>query len=97
MVQEELGIEGGVVTVYEDLHETGLIEIWNQSHDSILYSVHEDKLIDSCHEVQARLLRPLIVNGEEIKVPVDCEIGERWGELVEMEREVGSYDIKFAA
>ncbi len=97
MVQEELGIPGGVLTVYEELDEPGMISIWNQSHDSILYVVHKDLLIESCHEVHKRLLRPLIVNGEEIKVPVDCEIGERWGELEEQERKVGEYEIRFAA
>ena len=95
MVQEELGIEGGILGVDKKYVLTGLIKIINQSHDSILCEIHKDKVLDLCPLIQQELLRPLIVNGETFTIPVDAEIGERWGELKEMKRKVGETTIKF--
>jgi hypothetical protein len=36
--------------------------------------------------VRATLYRPLIINGEEVTIPVDLEIGERWGELEKVKK-----------
>lgn len=97
MVQDELGIEGGVIVVYEKLMKPGHIRIIGQAHDSILCIVPIKNCVEICQEIHSYLLRPLVVNGEEMTIPVDCEIGERWGELEEQKREVGSYDIQWAA
>jgi len=35
-------------------------------------------------QVVAQMKRPIIVNGEECNIPVDCEVGERWGEMVKV-------------
>jgi DNA polymerase I-like protein with 3'-5' exonuclease and polymerase domains len=94
-VQDELGIEGGVMGVWRKYVLTEEIKIINQSHDSILCEIHKDKVLDLCPLIQKELLRPLIVNGEELTIPVDCEIGERWGELKEQKRKVGETTIKF--
>lgn len=96
-IQRELGIAGGVLEVKRQLADKGALEIINQSHDSILNIVHRSVLKEVCEQTHSLLLRPLVVNGEEFTVPVDCEIGERWGELKEQKRETGSYDIQFAA
>lgn len=81
-VQEELGIEGGLVCVNKNIKSMNLpARILNQSHDSCLILFKEeckDELLPMVHKT---LLRPLIVEGEEFTIPVDCEVGERWGEL----------------
>jgi hypothetical protein len=30
------------------------------------------------------LKRPLVIKGREFTIPVDCEMGERWGELTKV-------------
>jgi len=94
-VHDELGIEGGVLQVHKRLVVPGHIKIVNQSHDSILCEVPKSSALDISQQIVTLLLRPLVVNGEEFTIPVDCEVGERWGELKEQKREVGTYDIKY--
>lgn len=95
-VQDELGVEGGVLWVYRKFMKPGFIKIVNQSHDSILCEIHKKDVLDLCPQIQKELLRPIVMNGEEFTIPVDCEIGERWGELKEQKREVGQTEIKFS-
>lgn len=95
-VQDELGVEGGVLWVHRKFVEPGFIKIINQSHDSILCEIPEHDVLELCPQIQKELLRPLVVNGEEFTIPVDCEIGERWGELKEQKRAVGSLEIQYA-
>jgi len=96
-VQDEVGVEGGLIVVDKQFVQTGIISIINQSHDSILFEVDDAITAEICEQVHRLLLRPMVINDEEFTIPVDCEIGVRWGELEEQHREVGSYDIKFAA
>jgi DNA polymerase I-like protein with 3'-5' exonuclease and polymerase domains len=83
-VQKELGIEGGLITVYNKIiknHENE-IRIINTAHDSAIFEVStgiSSKEISS--EIVSILKRPLVVNGESFVIPMDCEVGERWGEL----------------
>ena len=94
-VHPELGIRGGLVEVDRLLVGPGHIRIINQSHDSILSIVPRSCAREICEQIHKLLLRPLICNGEEFTIPVDCEVGERWGELEEQKRNVGEYEIKF--
>jgi DNA polymerase I-like protein with 3'-5' exonuclease and polymerase domains len=80
-VQKELGISGGLIEVYKQFAKPGTIKIINQSHDSLIAEVHKDVYGEILPQVTALIRRPLIVNGEQFTIPVDCEIGERWGEL----------------
>lgn len=81
-VQKELGIEGGFLSVWKMIRKDfPRAMIINQSHDSILLDFpkeYRDELIPRAHGL---LARPLIVNGEQFVIPVDCEIGEAWGSL----------------
>ncbi len=79
MVHPELGIKGGVVEVHKQFKDALLIV--NQSHDSIIADVPKANVDDVLIPVSNLLRRPLIVNGEEFTIPVDAEMGERWGEL----------------
>lgn len=98
-VQDELGIEGGFIKVDELFVLPGHITIINQSHDSILFEVLKDDAQDILPQIHKLLLRPLVVNEEEFTIPVDCEVGERWGsgEMVECPRATGSTEIDFSA
>lgn len=75
----ELGIKGGFLEVYNRFHH--VCKIVNQAHDSIILEI-PSSLVDSIvPEIYFLLRRPLVIKGEQFTIPVDCEIGERWGEL----------------
>lgn len=80
-VQKELEIEGGLLSVKREFVDRGIFNIVNQSHDSFIAEVHNDRVDDVIEPVTNLLQRPLIIRGEEFTIPCDCELGERWGEL----------------
>lgn len=82
-VQKELGIEGGLYTVFKEIcaPSKGDIKIINTSHDSGILELPKDRLDDVSANVTRLMKRPLVINGEQFTIPVDVEIGERWGEL----------------
>jgi hypothetical protein len=60
------------------------IKAINTSHDSVILETPESLVSEIAPQVVSCLLRPMVINGEEFTVPVDAEIGERWGELKEL-------------
>ena len=94
-VQVGVNGPGGVIEVHKQFVEPGLIKIINQSHDSILCEIPRDSVLTLAPEIVKLLLRPLVIKDEEFTIPVDCEIGFRWGELEEQHRLLGSYDIEW--
>jgi DNA polymerase I-like protein with 3'-5' exonuclease and polymerase domains len=94
-VQDGVNEPGGLVEIYNQFMATGQIKIVNQSHDSCLCEIPKDSALTICPQIVKLLCRPLRVRDEEFTIPVDCEIGFRWGELVEQHRAVGSYEIEF--
>ncbi len=80
----ELGIPGGFLEVHKRFVRTGKIPIINQSHDSILCIVHKNDIDGIAPEIHSLLARPIVLRGETFTIPVDCEIGERWGEFEKM-------------
>jgi len=94
-VCDEIGMEGGLVKVDELFVMKGAISIINQSHDSFMFEVDAEIALEVCEQIHKLLLRPLVINGEEFTIPVDCEIGERWGELKEQERKMDELEIKW--
>ncbi len=85
-VQPELGIEGGVTGIHKNIvSRHNDIAIVNTSHDSVIIECPSSNAKDIGEQVYKLLKRPLIVNGEQFTIPVDAEIGERWGELEKME------------
>lgn len=79
-VQPELGIEGGLKKVARTIC-TDEIKLINDSHDSLMLEVPREVAYEVGERVRACLRRPVVINGEEVTIPVDVEIGERWGEL----------------
>jgi DNA polymerase I-like protein with 3'-5' exonuclease and polymerase domains len=82
-VQRELGIRGGNLAIYEDivLPSRGAIAMCNTAHDSVMLEVPKSLVSSIVPEVISLLRRPLIIKGEQFTIPVDAEVGERWGEL----------------
>lgn len=83
LVQRELGISGGLLEVKRQIVDKshGEISIVNQSHDSALLEVPTTVRDEVANQFVSLLRRPVLVNNEEVNIPVDCEIGERWGEF----------------
>lgn len=86
MVQNELGIEGGVLKLWEYWKEQRNVEIdfINQSHDSCIVDIHPSLKDEYIETVLKYIKRPLVIHGETFTIPVSVEIGERWGELKEI-------------
>lgn len=78
-----LGIRGGLLQVYNDLIKPYARErsIINQSHDSCIVEVPKSDAIDVGYQMQKLIKRPMVIKDVEFTIPVDGEIGERWGEL----------------
>jgi hypothetical protein len=85
-IHPELGIEGGLELIYDKIIVPYMREnkLVNQSHDSCILEVPRENALDIAREAASYLARPLIVEGEMFTIPVDIEIGERWGELEEL-------------
>jgi hypothetical protein len=81
VVHPELGIEGGFLSIYKHLLGKGVERITNVSHDSIVVEVVKSIWRDIAGEIYKYLHRPIVCNGQEFTIPVDIEVGERWGEL----------------
>ena len=82
-IQPEVGIRGGNLAIYEDivLPSNGEIVMCNTAHDSVMLEVPKALVSEIVPQVISLLKRPLVIKGEEFTIPVDAEIGERWGEL----------------
>lgn len=81
VIQPELGIEGGLIRVYNDFVKRGVIHLLNQGHDSFIAECDRAVAREIAPQLVALIKRPLVINNETFTIPVDCEIGDRWGEL----------------
>lgn len=79
-IQPEVGIEGGLLGIHKTIitHEIKLI---NDAHDSCMLEVPQEVAREIGERVRQQLSRPVVINGEAVNIPVDLEIGERWGEM----------------
>lgn len=81
-IHPQLGIRGGLLEIYRQLIKPyGDRCLINQSHDSFIAEVPTQDGIEFAAQSKALLLRPLVIKDEEFTIPVDSEIGERWGEM----------------
>jgi DNA polymerase I-like protein with 3'-5' exonuclease and polymerase domains len=82
-VQPEVGVTGGLLKVYHTIIKPskGSIKLINTSHDSGLLECPNALVNEVAEQFVDCLYRPMIIEGEELYVPVDCEVGEVWGEL----------------
>lgn len=77
----DLGITGGIIGVRRDLKRLQVGKIVHTAHDSLAVECPKEAADDLIPVIYKNMKRPLIVNGHEFTIPVDGEIGERWGEL----------------
>lgn len=82
-VQDELGIKGGLLELYHKiiLPANKEIKMIQTAHDSVILECPKILISEISQQTVSILRRPLIVNGQSLTIPVDCDIyPERWGE-----------------
>ncbi len=79
-VQDELGIAGGLLEVSKSICTSEILLV-NDSHDSCMLEAPQQIALEIGERVRSTLRRPCVINGEEVTIPVDLEIGDRWGEM----------------
>jgi DNA polymerase I-like protein with 3'-5' exonuclease and polymerase domains len=86
----ELGIKGGLKEVYRQVIQpsSGNIELCNMSHDSLAMYVPKNLVSEITEQTKQLIARPIVVNGELFTIPVDAEIGERYGSLEKVKGEI---------
>ncbi len=80
-IHPKLKVLGGLREVHHRYVAKGVCSIINEGHDSIVIECplsSKDALVP---EVKSLMERPLLINDEEFTIPVEVEVGERWGEL----------------
>lgn len=83
-IQDEVGIPGGVIELYNQLVLKRACRLINQSHDSAIAEVPRVIASEVAAQGKALMERPLVINREQFTIPVSVEVGERWGELEEV-------------
>src|SRR5258706_6024611 len=79
MVQPELGIEGGLLSIYKEfMVKRNVISILNQGHDSIIAEMDKQIVGDIVPHLIQFIKRPLVVNNETFTIPVDASVGQSW-------------------
>lgn len=88
--QKEHPVPGGLREVYKRFVNIPkpAFSIINQSHDSFMTITHKDNVDHVVQPVTDLLYRPIYLHGEKFTIPVDCEMGERWGELQKVKVEL---------
>lgn len=89
-VQREVGIQGGLLQIYKQIvaPSNGEILLCNQSHDSCILDVPDNRVAEVADHAKMLLLRPFVVNSVELLIPVSIETGKRWGELSDYQAKV---------
>lgn len=83
-VQPELNIRGGLIEIHRQFVAPKIVKIVNTAHDSCVVEVHKSLVGDVTEPITKLIHRPLIINGEQFTIPVEVEMGERWGEMEEV-------------
>lgn len=80
-IQPELGIAGGILGISKLPDVRKYCKLIQTAHDSILLECPTEARSEIIPQVYGQFKRPLIVNDQNFTIPVDVEVGERWGEL----------------
>ncbi len=83
-VQKGVNEKGGLLEFRKRHKNHPEIKIINTSHDSGIVECPSNVGVEIGQELASLLRRPLMINGEIFTIPVDTEIGERFGELVKV-------------
>lgn len=83
-IHPELNVEGGMRVIYKKFVKPyNDHKIINQSHDSCMIECPTPVAEEMCQNMMRTLYRPILLRGEMFTIPVDGEVGDRWGELEE--------------
>jgi DNA polymerase-1 len=86
LVHRELGIVGGLLGIRNKFRGYADVKIIQQGHDSLVFECPQLVAKDLAQEAMALLRRPLVINDREFTIPVDGEMGERWGEMEKIKK-----------
>lgn len=78
-VQKGNEIPGGLIEFMDRIPKE--VKVINDSHDSFIAEVPKPIVMDIYYLAKQCFYRPIIIKGEECKIPMDGEYGERWGEM----------------
>lgn len=81
LIHPDLDIPGGVQLVRKKLASYKDVKIINQAHDSVMIECPTNIGMEIAQLTASCLKRPIPIKHELCTIPVDCEMGERWGEL----------------
>lgn len=92
-IHPELGIPGGLLEIKRLICDKNLeVLMTNTSHDSVILEAPERESTEIAIHAASLLKRPLIVNGQQFTIPVDCErYPHRWKEDGEALTREGSW------
>lgn len=79
--QSTLGIEGGILAISKLPDIKAHCRIVTSAHDSVLIEVPKGSELELAPQIYNKFCRPLEIKGEVFTIPVDVEIGDRYGEL----------------
>jgi len=75
------GPSGGIMGIKRIKDQYG-ITFRHTAHDSIMVECALDKVSAAAKMMMAQMRRPIqMIDGTEFIIPVDCEVGDRWGEM----------------
>lgn len=77
LVQDELGIEGGLYSIWKETKKYQDIKIVQTAHDSVVLECPENLTNEWAEIVKSKMARPVIVNNKEVNIPVDISILDR--------------------
>lgn len=85
-IQHGYNTSGGLLGVRAMLREefNSRARIVHTAHDSIMLEVPKAMVQDVAPRVYQLMHRPILIHGDDCLIPVDGEVGERWGELEKM-------------
>lgn len=80
-VQKGVNEAGGLLEFHKRHKDHPDINLINTSHDSGLVECPLAVADEIANELASLMKRPLMINGEIFTIPVDAELGDRYGEL----------------
>lgn len=86
-IQPELGVPGGILGVSRMLKDYKDVRLVHSAYDSVTVECPTNLVDEIAPQVYKQMYRPLLINNVEFYIPVDGEVGERWGELEKLPKE----------
>ena len=80
-IQEGINERGGLLAIMDwCLHNS--CTLVHTAYDSAMIEIPINRESEIAPVIYKMLYRPLMINGIVFSIPVDCEVGDRWGETI---------------